>query len=73
MVDDITNYVNGNSPFGFGDTPQMKVDHDKCHLLTSTLTSISIKVKDSVIKNSDNEKLLGVTIDANLNFIVPYT
>ena len=21
MVDDITNYVNGNSPFGFGDTP----------------------------------------------------
>ena len=51
----------------------MKVDHDKCHLLMSTLTSISIKVKDSVIKNSDNEKLLGVTIDANLNFIVTYT
>ena len=46
----------------------MKVNHDKCHLLMSTLTPISIKVKDSVIKNSDNEKLLGVTIDAAFNF-----
>ena len=26
------------------------------------------KVKDSVIKDSDNERLLGVTVDANLNF-----
>ena len=34
----------------------------------STLTSISIKVKDYIIKNSDNEKLLGVTVDTNLNF-----
>ena len=29
---------------------------------------ISIKVKNYIIKNSDNEKLLGVTVDANLNF-----
>ena len=41
----------------------------KCHLLMSTLTPISIKVKDYIIKNRDNEKLLGVTIDTNLNFI----
>ena len=34
----------------------------------SIITTISIKVKDSVIKNSNNEKLLAVTIDANLNF-----
>ena len=34
----------------------------------STLTPISIKLKDYIIKNSDNEKLLGVTVDANLNF-----
>ena len=46
----------------------MKAKHDKCHLLMSTLTSISIKVKNYIIKNSDNEKLLGVTVDANLNF-----
>ena len=46
----------------------MKANHDKCHLLTSMLTPTSIKIKDYIIKNSDNEKLLGVTVDANLNF-----
>ena len=45
----------------------MKANHDKCHLL-STLTPISIKTKDYIIKNSDIEKLLGVIVDANLNF-----
>ena len=44
----------------------MKDNHDKWHLLINTLTPISIKVKN--IKNRDNEKLLGVTVDANLNF-----
>ena len=46
----------------------MKANHDKCHLLMSTLTPNSIKVKDYMIKNSDNEKLLVVTVDVNLNF-----
>ena len=46
----------------------MKANHDKCHLLMSTLTPISIKVKHYIIKNSDNEKLLGVTVHTNLNF-----
>ena len=46
----------------------MKANRDKCHLLMCTLTPIFIKVKDYLIKNSDNEKLLGVTVDANLNF-----
>ena len=31
----------------------------------SRFTPISIKVKDYIIKNSDYEKLLGVTVDAN--------
>ena len=44
----------------------MKANQNKCHM--STLTPISIRVKDYIIKNSDNEKLLGVTVDANLNF-----
>ena len=46
----------------------MKANHDKCHLLMSTCTRISIKVKYYIIKNSDYEKLLGVTVDTNLNF-----
>ena len=31
----------------------------------STLTPISINVKYYIIKHMDNEKLLGVTVDAN--------
>ena len=34
----------------------------------SKVTPITIKVKDYIRKNGDNEKLLGVTVDANLNF-----
>ena len=45
----------------------MKGNHDKCHRLMSTLTTIPTEVKNSVITNSDNEKLLGVTVDVNLN------
>ena len=46
----------------------MKANNDKCHVLMSTVTSISIKVKDYITKNRDNEKLLGVAVDANHNF-----
>ena len=34
----------------------------------STFIPISIKKKGYIIKSSDHEKLLGVTVDANLNF-----
>ena len=45
----------------------MTANHDKYHLLLSPLTPIFSTVKDYVIKNSDNEKLLSVTVDTNLN------
>ena len=32
------------------------------------LTPISVKVKDYIIKNSDNENFISATVDANLNF-----
>ena len=81
-ADDNTPLVSGDTPlnvttslenateklFEWFANNHMKANHDKYHLLMSTLTSISIKVKDYMIKNSDNEKLLGVTDDANLNF-----
>ena len=38
------------------------------HLFMNTLTPISIKVKNYIIQNSDNEKLLGETVDASPNF-----
>ena len=81
-TDDTTPFVSGDTPlnvitslenvaeklFEWFANNHMKANHDKCHLLMSTLAPISIKVKDYIIKNSDNEKLLGVTVDANLNF-----
>ena len=41
----------------------MKANPDKCFLLTSATASIFIRIKDNEILNSENEKLLGVTID----------
>ena len=81
-ADNNTSFVSGGTPlsvitslenaaeklFKWFVNNHMKANHNKCHLLMSTLTPISIKVKDYIIKNSDNEKLLGVTVDANLNF-----
>ena len=81
-ADDTTPFVSGDTPlnvitslenaaeklFEWFANNHMKANHDKCHLLMSTLTPISITVKDYIIENSDNEKLLGVTVDANLNF-----
>ena len=45
----------------------MKKNSDKCHLLMSATTFISIKIKGTEIINSETEKLVGVTVD-KLNF-----
>ena len=81
-VDDTTPFVYGDTPlnvitslenateklFEWFANNHMKANHEKCHLLMSTLTPISINVKYYIIKNSDNEKLLGVIVGANYNF-----
>ena len=81
-VDDTTPFVYGDTPlnvitslenateklFEWFANNHMKANHEKCHLLMSTLTPISIKVKYYIIKNSDNEKLLGVIVGAIYNF-----
>ena len=46
----------------------MKTNEDKCHLIVSTKEATEIQIGDFSIKNSDNEKLLGVYIDSKLNF-----
>ena len=40
----------------------MKANSDKNHLLLSTLTSLTANINGDIIKNSESEKLLGVTI-----------
>ena len=81
-ADDNTPFVSGNTPLNFitssgnaakklfqwFNNNQMKANHDKCYLPMSTLKPIFIKVKDYIVKNSNNETLLGVTVDTNLNF-----
>ena len=75
--DDNTPFVSGDTPlkvitslenaakkhFEWFINNHMEANYDKCYLLMSTLTPISIKVKDYIMKNSDNEKLLGVSVD----------
>ena len=51
----------------------MKGNADKCHLLVSSDESCTVKIEDFSIKNSTEEKLLGVKFDFNLSlkFISP--
>ena len=46
----------------------MKAKSDKCHVLLSTSTELTIKINEVLIKNSQWEKLLGITIDNDLKF-----
>ena len=46
----------------------MKANTDKCHLLVSSDESCAAKIEDFSIKNSIEEKLLGLKFDSNLSF-----
>ena len=51
----------------YGDN-YMKSNNDKCHLLITSNSEISVRVGNHDIKNSSSEILLGVTIDNKLKF-----
>ena len=75
-ADDNTPFVSGNrlddildsleitslKLFDWFSNNQKKENLDNCHLLTSATASMTIKIKDNEILNSESEKLLGVTI-----------
>ena len=46
----------------------MVANVDKCHLLTSTSEDVSVKIENEIIKNTLQEKLLGIVIDNRLTF-----
>ena len=51
------------------DANYMKLNQEKCHFLTKGVTEyLWVKVGDEMIWESKSEKLLGVTVDKNLNF-----
>ena len=46
----------------------MVTNAEKCHLVTSTSEELSVKIENEDIKNSLQEKLLGIVIDNRLTF-----
>ena len=48
---------------------QFQANASKCHVLLSTDKHVQVKLGTAQIENSSSEKLLGVTIDAKLNFV----
>ena len=47
---------------------QMKVNHEKCHLLLSTQEEAYIQTANTTIKRSKSKKLLGIVLHNNLKF-----
>ena len=46
----------------------MFANADKCHILTSTSEEVIVKIEKEIIKNSSQEKFLGIVIDNRLTF-----
>ena len=46
----------------------MKANADKCHLLVTRDTDVTAKIGELDVKNSKEEKLLGVKTDSKLSF-----
>ena len=46
----------------------MKINPEKCHLITSSSDEVSICVRNYSLKSSNYEKRLGIKIDNKLNF-----
>ena len=46
----------------------MKANLNNCHLLFSITDAFNFKISETVIRNSNSKKLLGVTFDNKLKF-----
>ena len=81
-VDNTTSYVIGNNAeeveselkaitqklFTWFAQNEMKANLNKCHLLLSTTDAFNFEISETVIRNSNSKKLLGVTFDNKLKF-----
>ena len=57
-----------NNLFEWFKNNNMKANADKCHLLVTRDTDVTAKIGEFDVKNSREEKLLGVKIDSKLSF-----
>ena len=48
---------------------EMKANLNKCHLLFSITDAFNFEISETVIRNSNSKKLLGVTFDNKLKHI----
>ena len=54
--------------FEWSKNNHIKANADKCHLLVTRDTDVTAKIGEFDVKNSREEKLLGVKIDSKLSF-----
>ena len=59
-----------HDPFRWFKGNQMKANPDKCHLLVTTNALTSVNINGFQIRNSTEEKLLGVKLGSKLSFEV---
>ena len=75
----LTNVINTDNPisnlkltiekiFNWFEYNNLKANASKCHLFLSPYKHTSINIIESVIKSSNSEKLLGITIDSDFTF-----
>ena len=57
-----------NNLFEWFKNNHMKANADNCHLLVTADTDVTAKIGELDVKNSREEKLLGVKIDTKLSF-----
>ena len=57
-----------NNLFEWFKNNHMKANADKCHLLVTRDTDVTAKIGEFDVKNSREEKLLGVKINTKLSF-----
>ena len=57
-----------NNLFEWFKNNHMKANTDKCHLLVTRDTDVTAKIGEFDVKNSREEKLLGVKINTKLSF-----
>ena len=59
---------NADKRFDWFSNNYLKANPNKCHLLVNTTGNIRISVRNETIRNSSNEKLLGICFNSNFRF-----
>ena len=57
-----------NNLFKWFHESNIKANTDKCHMLVTTYSALSANIGEFIIRNSSEEKLLGIKIDTKLSF-----